>query len=263
MEKTKFSETGLNQDYIVFLNERGYEIILEKIILGLTPKAVLDFENVSPEWFQIVHTFNESNSSRIQKLINQKIDLEWRRKDPAVAKRHFRPLTVHKCMAGDKTHIAQVEKLEHDSPFCVTIMDSHTLNLLHNLPLLKPDGSFAVVCDVKLAMDENYLVAFVWTGRSQFHFQIWNRKSNYSPHPLMLPTCSKVGSWINVQRLVASVPSVRDGVLQVPVTDGFRITSEEWCLSKHKKLNSKGKMFCNLYEAHNDIHPYFAKLAQQ
>jgi hypothetical protein len=48
---------------------------------------------------------------------------------------------------------------------------------------------------------------------------------------------------IHVQRRVANVPSVCDGVLQVTVTDGLHITSEEWNLSKSIKLKSQGSIF--------------------
>ncbi len=65
--------------------------------------------------------------------------------------------TVQHCMAGDKTHIAQVEKLEYGSPtFYVTIMDSRTLKLLYVLPLLKSDGSLAEVCDVKVSISSTF-----------------------------------------------------------------------------------------------------------
>jgi len=93
MEKKCLTETDMNWDIIVFLTDRGYESILEKIILGLTPKAILAFINVSAEWCQIVLNLNKSKNPRIQKLISLKIDLEWSRKAPAIAIRHFRPLT--------------------------------------------------------------------------------------------------------------------------------------------------------------------------
>ena len=175
--------------------------------------------------------------------------MEWKRKNPIITAKQTSFSLVYYCsISSDNDHIALVGKPYCRSTICILILDAQNFNLMFMLPFLGFAGGPIDVSDIKLAMDPGYLIAFAFDNSrssSRYFYQIWNRKENYSLHPLTLSSC-KIGSIRNVETRVQNIPCIRNGVLQVPVRTQFirKIACEEWSLYQSEKcLNLKVKRF--------------------
>ena len=81
---TNEQENNSEPDCLVKWFEQGFHHILEKIFLVLPIRNVLACKQVSKLWQEIVMTYHASKVPRITKIQDQRIHVEWMKKNPYI-----------------------------------------------------------------------------------------------------------------------------------------------------------------------------------
>ena len=191
-------------DYITTLYQKKMAHILDMIFLALPKNDILVCQSVSLSWCQIVERYQKSKNCRIQRILNFKIEEEWR-KGNAAWRTGVVPLTEAynvKSFIADKDHIAiAADNYGGDlwwkmpSVLKIIILDSKTLQLCKVLLVKEETGAY-MQWQIKLALNDKYLVAYCCSYNSykyyssDSYYYIWNRgrDGNFSPHPLQIKT---------------------------------------------------------------------------
>lgn len=84
----EFSVDELEQecDWISWMFQHNYYLVLEKIIFGLPPRSIRSRKEVSRTWCDIIRFYLESTNPRIKGIQDNRIDFEWSHNQPTIKK---------------------------------------------------------------------------------------------------------------------------------------------------------------------------------
>jgi len=193
-------------DFITTLYQNNIDHILDRIFLTLPKNDILVCQSVSLSWCQIVQHYQKSKNFRIQRILDFKIEEEWRKGNPAwragalpLDKEAF----IVKSFIADKDYIAIAAHNYHTNnglgflreiPYCIKIiiLDSKTLQVCKILQVKEETGAYATSkahVEIKLALNDNHLAAYCRKNNcSDSIYYIWNRDGNFSQDPLQIKT---------------------------------------------------------------------------
>ena len=209
-------------DFLVELFDRGLHSLLEDIILNLPPRTVQICQDVSQAWRSIVNFYLESKNLRAQRIKKKQIDKEWILKGPILHPISLEDFNIRRVAAF---HIISVEDLiviaaniNDTKTAKVLVIDSRSLRVTNVLDVTDSNGENVDVLEIKLAMDTNFLVAYVHeeqTNDNLYYYRVWNRKHKFSDNPLK-PKCRPESRKFITKRL-ANIPFLVDGLLMILV----------------------------------------------
>ncbi len=174
-------------DFIATLFERQFHYTLEKIILPLPKESLLICKAVSSVWNEIVSHYLNSNIPRITRILDSRLSREWKTKNPQIKIRTISNEDYIGHMIADQKNIVLASWIQQPKIF---LIDSTSLNVLQvfDLKTYEDFPIFQFKVEIKLAMSEAYLVAFMYASTSDDTktgiCYIWNRKNNFNLHQI-------------------------------------------------------------------------------
>ena len=255
-------QSEIKIDFFTEFFTRGLHGIMESIILVMPPRTLCACQEVSNHWSDIVHHYCDSRNERFLRRSDIRLDQEWRKKDPMIKKiclEKFGVREVDKCfhMTSDMNHLIVaascilMRHLPHPIFKCtygvkIFVIDFRTFAIIQVLEV--EDDNIYGVRDVKLAMDENFLIAYIsehvidWCAcfdeeipSDRISYRVW-RRPDYIAFPHRQP-CEKEKSQI-INAKLANVPLLLNGCLLIFIREifdekGHGIEYNEWNLNKN------------------------------
>jgi hypothetical protein len=166
-------------DIISKWSRQGHLHILEKIVFALTPKAVLTWRKVSPEWCQIIQYFWQSSNRRIQHNQELRKNAVWTLKDPIISTTVFKQfvLKYYVDIQSDNKNIFLCGCADREQK--VVVLDANTLDVVRILNTNQGNNKLAF-----MSLNEDYFsVAFydeVGEDRISISILVWDRKDDCS-----------------------------------------------------------------------------------
>ena len=229
-----------SQDFIEKLYQQNLQHILEKIFLALPKYDIQTCKNVSSFWCQIIVKYHRSKSARIQRILNYRIEEEWRKKKPDWQTRTLTPTLLYSGAGvdfiADKDHIA----VAHSFPFEIIILNTNSLEVFKRLEKKGENGVPNQVQKVKMAMNEKYLVAYIHDTFDKSYYLIWDRERNFTLIPLKIETiciCPLNTCKFFLRVEVTEMPCLKHGKLTI-VNDAQtsdNLVFEEWDVFQKSK----------------------------
>ena len=172
----------LNFDFFVDLFNRRLHKILENIIFVLDAQSILTCLQVNCEWCKIVIFYCESKNPKFQKLQNLRITEEWWRKNPVIYKISLEKFNISllSCLhiIGDEREVLIAALINGTKTAKIILIDSKTVAVKKILDLPSSKDFDLNVLEIKLSINNNFLVAYIHDEKSYF-YQIWNRNENF------------------------------------------------------------------------------------
>ena len=173
----------------VELSNRRLHSLLENIILALDTKSILACRDVSRNWCQIVDSCLESKNRKFQKRQDLRIAQEWRKKRPLMYKISLEKYNIcHvNCfhIIGDENEVIVAANVNRTNKAKIIIIDSKTATVKSVLDITNSKGVELEVLDMKMALDDNYLVSYIHGEMYQeMFYRVWRRTDNYSSNCL-------------------------------------------------------------------------------
>jgi hypothetical protein len=251
-------------DFLVEFSNRGLNSVLENIIFKLPPRSLLACKEVNKAWRQIIIFYCQSSNPRIRKIREDQLEEEWKKKGPIIQKvslESFGIFQVH-CfhMIGDEDHLIVAANVNETKTPKIIILSAKTLEVIKIL-VVKVSNDFEQ--EIRMSMDESFLVANVHstTENRRSSYYIWQRKIDYSLHPLMIR--GRPENCILLSHRLAYVPFLSRGLLLVykrlhfsPSDHSFTFEFDEWNLSdrtqKTKSFLDSSLVIHNFWYPHRD-----------
>ena len=226
-------------DFIVEFYDQGLHSILERIVLRLPPRTILSCKEVNNNWRQIILFYHQAENTRIAKIQDQRISEEWKKKTPIIYKLSLEKFQINhvSCfqITGDKIQIIIAANINHTKFAKIIIVNADTLEVDCILDLKNEDEKDLEVLELKIAVDKNFLAAFVADGNNQQFYRVWNRSDNYLENPVQRvwqPGHPKA-TLLYIGTHIANIPFLKEGRLQISrrefIVDPI-YTYEEWDL---------------------------------
>ncbi len=176
-------------DFITELFVRGLHSLLEEIILVLDNKSVMAFQDVSQEWERILFYYLESKNPRLQHRISLRINQAWEYESPFISKVNLQKFNISKVssfhMVGDRTDIAIAANINETRIGKIIIVCPRRMSVKYVLDLPYPgnEEDNLVIQEIKMSMDENFLVCYVHqvlgSSSNSYFYQIFDRRDNF------------------------------------------------------------------------------------
>ena len=234
-------------DFFVELYNRGLHSIMEDLIMNLDLKSIFACQSVSEDWCNIVHFYMETKNTKFQKLNNVRIGHEWWKKNPVIYKMSLKKFNIDQLQClhiiGDDNEVLIAANINGTKKAKIILINSKTVVKMI-LDLTNSDGMELGVLDIKMSLDENFLVAYICEENYSFH-QIWNRKDNYSsnyPRKTCLPEQWRKKFGL-VDTHLQNIPFLKEGHLCKIFTGirrdiGLKVTINEQKISDNSKRTS-------------------------
>jgi hypothetical protein len=204
-------------DFIVEFYDQGLHSILERIVLRLPPRTILSCKEVNNNWRQIILFYHQAENTRIAKIQDQRISEEWKKKTPIIYKLSLEKFQINQVscfqIIGDKIQIIIAANINQTKFAKIIVVNADSFEVDCILDLKNENGGDLEVLEVKMAMDKNFLTAFVSDGGGQQFYQVWNRSDNYSENPQRRPWHPEPLPRVHAH--LANIPILRDGCLHI------------------------------------------------
>ena len=219
----------LKVDFITELFDRGLHSLLEDIILSLDHKTVMAFQDVSQGWERIIFYYLESKNPRLQHRISLRINQAWKTRSPIIHEVDLQKFNISKVssfhMVGDRTDIVIAANINDTTITKIIVLCPRRMFVKNVLDLNHADNveGDIVIHEIKMAMDEHFLVCYVHlvldSSSNMYFYKIFNRRDNFSPLTLR-PECHPDKSKLICSRL-ANIPFLRNGKLLILKSKGI------------------------------------------
>ena len=251
MENSGKSEAA---DFLFHLFSRGFNHILERIILTLPPRTALICTQVSREWRKMVQQLQSSTVPRISHIRGIRISTEWKQRNPLIktSQHSLVHYTNYFHMIADESNVVIAgEKDWHSYGAEIFVLDAKNLSLLKYWEV---GTSMCGVIEIILAFDENYLIANVHGMDSNLNhlddnrtwaYFIWDRKNNYkllniNPVASDIDHIGTSSLYHRGPNQIQYIPVYNNGILKVPVglapdDESYQIEYEEWNIAQNTK----------------------------
>ena len=172
-------------DFFVEWFQRGLHSLIENLILNLDMRSISACQSASEKWCNVINFYLESKCTKFQKLKNIRISEEWQKKSPVVSKISLQEFNISNVncfhIIGDVNEVAIAAKINRTNRAKIIILNSKTASVKLVLDIINSVGVEQGITEIKMAMDENFLVAYIHEENSSNSFyQGWHRNNNYS-----------------------------------------------------------------------------------
>jgi len=247
-------------DFLTNCRLNGLNLVLEKIIFSLPADAIRTCLKVSQEWSDLILSILKSSNPRLERLRDFSLKSSWKNKRAQILKLDLLHFGIQRLdcfhIVGDESVIVVAARINETEKAKVIIIDTSNDEVLNILDVKNDSGDECDVLNMKLAMDENFLAAFIdeklkdpwidpiWledsptrssAGQGQLdptknrHLRYdlqfittWNRRQNYSESPQKPRWKRMLDHWRH--RHLRNIPIIRNGCLRIYE---FRNTSSE------------------------------------
>jgi len=259
------------RDFIVDLFDRGYNHVLEKIVMNFTYQAIIDCKEVSPEWSQIVLHFYKSNIPRILKLQDCRINDEWRNKSYSLRTGYLQDQFLmandfqfqSTSMIADQKNIFMAAYVSKMAVMPRYVIVAYYVKYCHIVAVLfsqRRDPSHKP--EIHLTMNESHLFGYVKDLNEGAAKCLTWKKSDFS----LISTKSVASSYIIrglASTSVANTPYVHAGLLHLPAfryNTSNKLCLEVWDVFNETKVSSRKILFAaNYYFLKNATENFFTR----
>jgi hypothetical protein len=244
-------------DFFVELFNRGLHKLLQDIILTLDARSILACLEVSDDWCQIVRFYRDSKSLKFQRQRSIKIAQEWRKKNPVILTVTLEKFNIFQvdCLhiIGDEHEVAIAALVNGTHKGKIILIDPKTVVVKSVLDITNSDGENLDVLEMKMSMDQNFLVSFI-RHEKNCYYKVWNRKEDYNSTMYPLKNCQPE-HWHKKFALIDShlqnVPLIREGMLCINTNPyRMRVEFEEWKISEDTQSTTSIHFPCEVYQFH-------------
>ncbi len=223
---------------------RGLHKLIEDIVLALDTRSVLACLGVSCYWYKIVTFYCGSKNTKFQYLQDLKIIEEWWKKTPVIYQislENFNIVQI-KCLhiISDGNEVAIAALINGTKAARIILVNSKTATVNFVLVIANSNRVDLNVIEMKMAMDETFLVAYICAKNSSF-YQVWNQKYAYSSNYTQLSCLPE--QWHNKFAIIGThlqnVPFLKEGRICVSTKGrGSKIEIKEWKISDNTQITS-------------------------
>ena len=204
-------------DFIKEFYSRGLHNVLEEIVLRLPIRTILSCKEVNDIWRQIILFYHQSENPRIVKIQDQRISKEWKKKTPIIHQLSLEQFLINQVscfqIIGDEMQVIAAANINQTKFAKIIVIDADTFKVEHILNLKNEEGENLEVLEIKMAMDENFLAAFVSDGDGRHFYRVWNRSDNFSDNKIQRFCLPQRLSYIGPH--IANIPFLHDGRLLI------------------------------------------------